>query len=230
MDKVSIVVKHRDVTGTRAAKRLRRDGLIPGVLYGHGKDAALITVEPHQLRDALNTGAGMHAVLDVTFEGQKRAHKAIVKELELDRVKNHVIHVDLQEIRLDETIESMVTVRFEGESKGVKMGGLLDESVREVTVKGMVTDIPEHLVVDISDLSLGDTATVADLQVPDGIEVLDAPDEVLCSVLSPRKAEAALEEIEEAAEARRRRRARGRGQGREGGGRRGVTPVTRRAA
>ena len=201
MDKVSIVVQHRDVTGTRAAKRLRRAGLIPGVLYGHGKDAVLITVEPHQLRDALNTGAGMHAVLDVTFEGQKRPHKAIVKELELDRVKNHVIHVDLQEIRLDETIESMVTVRFEGESKGVKMGGLLDESVREVMVKGIVTDIPEHLLVDISELSLGDTATVADLQVPEGIEVLDAPDEVLCSVLSPRKAEAALEEIEEAAEA-----------------------------
>jgi large subunit ribosomal protein L25 len=201
MDKVSIVVKHRDVTGTPAAKRLRREGLIPGVLYGHGKDAVLISVEPHALRDALGTEAGMHAVLDVTFEDQKRAHKAIVKELELDRVKHHVIHVDLQEIRLDEVIESMVTVRFEGESRGVKMGGLLDEAVREVTVKGKVTDIPEHLVVDIAHLSLGDTATVADLQVPEGIEVLDAPDEVLCSVLSPRKAEAALEEIEEAAEA-----------------------------
>jgi large subunit ribosomal protein L25 len=201
MDRVSIVVKHRDVTGTRAANRLRRAGLIPGVLYGHGKDAVAISVDPHALRDALGTEAGRHAVLDVTFEGQKRAHKAIVKELELDRVKHHVIHVDLQEIRLDETIESAVTVRFEGESKGVKMGGLLDEVVREVTVKGKVTDIPEHLVLDISALGLGDTATVADLQVPEGIEVLDAPGEVLCSVLSPRKAEAALEEVEEAAEA-----------------------------
>jgi large subunit ribosomal protein L25 len=198
MDKVNIVVKHRDVTGTRNAKRLRRDGLIPGVLYGHGKDAVLIAVDPHLLRQALSTDAGMHAVLDVTVEGQKRGHKAIVKELDLDRVKHHVIHVDLQEIRLDETIESMVSVRFEGEAKGVKMGGLLDESVREVAVKAVVTDIPEHLLLDISDLELGDTATVSDLRPPEGVEILNDPDEVLCSVLSPRKAEAALEEIEEA--------------------------------
>ena len=80
MDNVSIVVHKRDVTGTRAAKRLRKSGLIPGVLYGHGKDAVLIAVEPHALRDALTTDAGTHAVLDVTFEGQKRSHNAIVKE------------------------------------------------------------------------------------------------------------------------------------------------------
>ncbi len=201
MDRVSIVVRPRDVSGTRAARRLRRDGFIPGVLYGHGKDATLIAIDPHTLREALSTEAGMHAVLDVTLEGQKRAHKAIVKELELDKVKHTVTHVDLQEIRLDETIESTVTVHFEGESRGVKMGGLLDEVVREVTVKGRVTDIPEHLVLDISELGLGDTATVADLRVPEGVEVQDAPDEVLCSVLSPRKAEAVLEEIEEAAAA-----------------------------
>ena len=101
MDRVSIVVQHRDVTGTRAAKRLRRSGLIPGVLYGHGSDAVLIAIEPHALRDALGTEAGMHAVLDVTVEGHKRGHKAIVKELELDRVKQTITHVDLQEIRLD---------------------------------------------------------------------------------------------------------------------------------
>ena len=201
MDRVSIVVKHRDVTGTRAAKRLRREGLIPGVLYGHGKDAVLIALDPHRLRDALTTDAGTHAVLDVTVEGQKRAHKAIVKELELDRVKHNVIHVDLQEIRLDETIESAVTVRFEGEAKGVKLGGLLDETMREVNVKAVVTAIPEHLVVDISELGIGDTATVADLHAPDGVEILHEQDEVLCSVLMPRKAEVALGEVEEGEEA-----------------------------
>ena len=201
MDRVSIVVQHRDVTGTRAAKRLRRSGLIPGVLYGHGRDAVLIAIEPHALRDALSTEAGMHAVLDVTVEGHKRGHKAIVKELELDRVKQNITHVDLQEIRLDEAIESTVAVHFEGEASGVKAGGLLDEVVREVTVKGLVTDIPEHLVLDISGLGLGDTATVRDLRPPEGVEIVDDLDVVLCSVLSPRKADAALEEIEEAAAA-----------------------------
>jgi large subunit ribosomal protein L25 len=189
MDNVSIVVHKRDVTGTRAAKRMRKSGLIPGVIYGHGKDAVLIAVEPHVLRDALGTSAGTHAVLDVTLEGQKRGHKAIVKELVLDRVKSNVIHVDLQEIRLDETIESTVSVHFEGEAKGVKAGGMLDESTREVTVKGIVTAIPEHLALDISELDMNETLKVADLQVPEGIEVLDDPEVVLCSVLPPRKVE-----------------------------------------
>ncbi len=189
MDNVSIVVHKRDVTGTRATKRLRKSGLIPGVIYGHGKDAVLIAVEPHVLREALHTSAGMHAVLDVTFEGQKRGHKAIVKELVLDRVKSNVIHVDLQEIRLDETIETTVSIHFEGEAKGVKAGGMLDESTREVTVKGLVTAIPEHLVLDISELDMNETLQVANLVVPEGIEVMADPEEVLCSVLPPRKVE-----------------------------------------
>ena len=188
MDNVNIVVHKRDVTGSRASRRMRKEGLIPGVIYGHGNEAVLIAVEPHVLRDALTTEAGTHAVLNVTFEGQKRGHKAIVKEMTLDRVKHNVIHLDLQEIRLDETIETTVAVRFEGESKGVKAGGLLEEAIREVSVKGVVTEIPEHLVMDITELEVGSTLKVADLQVPEGIEVLDDPEEVLCSVLMPRKA------------------------------------------
>lgn len=200
MDNVDIVVQKRDVTGSRASRRMRKAGLIPGVLYGHGKDAVLIAVEPHLLREALSTEAGTHAVLNVTFEGQKRGHKAIVKDMTLDRVKSTVIHVDLQEIRLDETIETTVAVHFEGESVGVKAGGMLEEAVREVSVKGVVTAIPEHLVMDISALEVGGTLKVADLEVPEGIEVLDDPDAVLCSVLAPRKAVEA-EEGEEAPEA-----------------------------
>jgi large subunit ribosomal protein L25 len=187
MDNVNIVVHKRDVTGTRASKRMRKEGLIPGVLYGHGKDAVHIAVEPHALRDALTTDAGTHAILNVTFDDQKRSHKAIVKEMTLDRVKSTVIHVDLQEIRLDETIETTVAIHFEGESKGVKLGGLLEESVREVTVKGVVTEIPEHLVMDISELDVNETLKVSDLQVPEGIEVMADADDVLCSVLPPRK-------------------------------------------
>ena len=200
MDNVSIVVHKRDVTGTRATKRLRKSGLIPGVIYGHGKEAVLIAVEPHVLREALSTSAGMHAVLDVTFEGQKRGHKAIVKDLALDSVKSIVTHIDLQEIRLDETIETTVSIRFEGEPKGVKAGGMLDESTREVTVKGLVTAIPEHLVVDVSELDMNETLQVSDLEVPEGIEIENDPDEVLCSVLPPRKVEEEGVEAEEAVE------------------------------
>jgi len=203
MEKVKLVVQHREETGSRAARRLRRQGRIPGVLYGHGKPAVLLSLEPSALREALSTDAGTHAVLEVVFEDQKKVHRAIVKEMELDRVKHAVTHVDLEEVRLDQVVETKVAVRFEGTAKGVKMGGMVDEVSREVTVKGLVTDIPEHLVVDITDLGIGDAAHVSDLRVPDELEVLDDAELVLCSVLLPRKAEVeevAEEGIEEAAE------------------------------
>jgi len=194
MDRVNIVVQPRDVTGSRAARRLRKSGLIPGVLYGHGKEATLIAVDPHVLRAALSTGAGTHAVLAVTVEGHKRAHNAIIKEMELDRVKSTLTHIDLQEIRLDETIETTVAVSFVGEAIGVKAGGMLDESTREVTVRGLVTAIPEHLVLDISEMDVNDTAKVGDLVAPEGLEIVDDAEQVLCSVLPPRKVEEEAEE------------------------------------
>ena len=198
MEKVTLVVQPRDLTGSRNARRLRKSGLIPGVLYGHGKHATAFAVDPHLLRSVLSGGGGTHAVLSVTVEGHSKAHNAIIKELELDRVKSTVTHIDLQEIRLDETIETTVAVSFEGEAIGLKSGGMLDESTREVTIKGLVTAIPERLVLDISEMDINDTAKVGDLVVPEGIEVLNDPDEVLCSLLPPRKVE---EELEEGAEA-----------------------------
>ena len=197
MEKVTLVVQPRDLIGSRNARRLRKTGLIPGVLYGHGKEATAFAVDPHALRPVL-VGGGTHAVLSVTVEGHGKAHNAIVKELELDRVKSTVTHIDLQEIRLDETIETTVTVSFEGEAIGLKSGGMLDESTREVTIKGLVTAIPERLVLDISAMDINDTAKVGDLVVPEGIEVMNDPEEVLCSLLPPRKVE---EELEEGAEA-----------------------------
>ena len=200
MDNVRLPTHPRQETGTRAAKRLRKQGFIPGVLYGHGKPAVMFSVEPACLREALSSEAGRNAVLEVALEGQKRTHHAIIKELKLDPVRHIVTHVDLQEIRLDEVIEAKVTVRFEGTSEGEKMGGMLDETTREVTVKGKVTEIPEHLLIDISALTIGDALYLKDLSVPEGIEVLDDLEQVLCSVLMPRKlAEALPEEEEEAA-------------------------------
>lgn len=200
MENVSIVVQPRDATGTRAARRLRREGFIPGVLYGHGKAATLFSVEPAVMREALSTSAGTHAVLSVTIEGTRGTRKAIVKEIALHKSKSTATHIDLQEIRLDETIESQVAIHFEGESKGVKAGGVLDESLREVTVRGVVTAIPQHLVLDISELDVNDTAKVSDLQVPAAVTVVDDPEQVVCSVLPPRVAEEGLEEGAEVGE------------------------------
>ncbi|HET6494482.1 MAG TPA: 50S ribosomal protein L25 [Thermoleophilia bacterium] len=199
MEKVSIVVQSRDVTGSSAARRLRKSGRIPGVLYGHGKEATMVAVEPHVMRAALSTSAGTHAVLGVTIEGTKGTRTAIIKEFTLHPTRGTATHFDMQEIRLDEVIESIVAVRFEGEAIGTKAGGVLDESLREVTVKGLPTDIPQYLVLDISGLDINDTAKVADLVVPENVVVMADPEQVLCSVLPPRKVEEEIEEgVEEA--------------------------------
>jgi large subunit ribosomal protein L25 len=199
MEKVKLVVQQREATGSRAARRLRREGRIPGVLYGHGKPAVHLSVEPSALREALSTDAGTHAVLEVVFEDQKKVHRAIIKEMELDRVKHTVTHVDLEEVRLDQVVEAKVEIRYEGTAAGTKLGGILDESLREVTVKGLVTEIPQSLTLDITELGVGDTLHVSDIVPPEGIEVLDEPELLLCSILLPRAAEVA-EEAEEGAE------------------------------
>jgi large subunit ribosomal protein L25 len=199
MDNVKLPARPRDEIGSRAANRLRKQGLIPGVLYGHGKDAVAIAVEPAHLREAMSSASGRHAVLEVTLEGQKRSHRAIVKDLELDRVRSTITHIDLQEIRLDDVIEAKVTVQFDGTPQGVKMGGIFDEALREVTLKGTVTEIPEHVGIDVAELDLGDTLQVKDLTVPEGLELLDDPEQVLCSVLIPRKVVETEEEEEAAA-------------------------------
>jgi large subunit ribosomal protein L25 len=191
MDRVKLVVHPRDVDGSREARRLRRRGLIPAILYGSGKPAVSISVEEHALRAAVGTGAGLHAVLDVMIDGHSQPHVAIVKEYELDKVKHFVTHVDFQEIKLTDLIESNVTVTLVGTPVGVSLnGGLLDVISREVTVSALPTDIPEHLTLNVEEFDVGDVAHVADLVAPENVTILDDPDEVICSVLAPRLAEA----------------------------------------
>ena len=196
MDRVKLVVHPRDVAGSREARRLRRQGLIPAVLYGSGKPAVSIAVDEHALRAAVGTGAGLHAVLDVVIEGQSQPHVAIVKDYELNKVKHIVAHVDFQEIKLTELIESNVTVSIEGTPVGVSLnGGLLDIVTREVTVSALPTDMPEHFTLNVEALDVGDVFRVADLEVPANVTILDDLEEVVCSVLAPRLAEA--EPVEE---------------------------------
>lgn len=201
MERTKLVVRPRPDTGSRPSRRLRKQGLIPGVLYGSGKEAQPIAIDEHDLREALSTDAGLHAILDVTFEGKRRPHIAILKEHQLDVVRHVVTHVDLQEIRLDEPIDSTVSIVVEGTSAGVKQGGLLDMLAHEVTVHGLPADIPEHVTLDVTPLGIGDHGRVADLAVPDSVTVLDDPEQTICSVLAPRvvEEEVAEEAVAEAA-------------------------------
>lgn len=198
MERVRLVAHPRSEAGSRAVRRLRKQGMIPGVLYGHGKPAHLLSIGDRDLRDAIQQGGGMNAVLDITLEGQKTSHTAVIKDYQLDAVRHVFTHIDFHEVKLSEPIEATVAVVVEGQAAGVKMGGILDVLVREVNVRALPMEIPEKVVIDVSALEIGDVARVSDLVMPGEVEILDDADEAICSVLVPRKVVLSAEE--EAAE------------------------------
>jgi large subunit ribosomal protein L25 len=208
-DRVKIVVREREQLGSRDSRRLRREGLIPGVLYGRGKKPHAFAVPERALRAALTTGAGLHAILDVVLDGQKTAHPSVLKEYQQDPVRGRITHVDFQEVRLDQPIHAPVVVQLVGEAPGVKEGGVLTQVTREINVEALPGSIPEHLEADVSSLAIGDALRLADLSPPEGVTLLDDPEEtVLATVAAPRveveeveEEEAAEEELEAEGEA-----------------------------
>ena len=200
-ERVRLEVKERERTGSRESRRLRRDGLIPGVLYGRGKAPHAICVPERELRRALTGGHGLHAILDVVLEGQKTTHASILKEAQQDPIKGRVIHVDLQEVRLDEPIQAQVSVDLVGESAGVKEGGVLSQVQRELRVEALPLEIPDHLELDVSGMAIGDTLRLVDLPAQEGVTFLDDPEEtVLATVTAPTvivEPEVEEEELEE---------------------------------
>ncbi len=188
----------RDSRGTRESRRLRKQGLIPGVLYGRGKEPHAFCVAERELRRALTGDGGLHAILDVTLDGQNTARPSILKQYQQDPVKGTLTHIDLQEVRLDEAIQARVVVELIGEPVGVTEGGVLSQVVREITVEALPLEVPEHLDLDVTGMAIGDTLRLVDLPVQEGVKFLDDPEEtVLATVTMPTKfVEPEPEEVE----------------------------------
>lgn len=199
-ERVKVVASERTDLGSAEARRLRKQGLIPGVLYGHSKPVAIAVAE-RDLRTALTGKAGTHAVLDVTVDGGS-SHSAILKEYQVSKVRGKLTHVDLQEVRLDQPIQTGVAVRLVGEPTGVKEGGVLSQVTNEVQVEALPLEIPEHFEVDVSGLYIGDTLRLSELHVPDNVTLLDNPEEtVLATVTLPTFVEEPEVEVAEGEEA-----------------------------
>jgi large subunit ribosomal protein L25 len=197
-ERVKLEVQERDSRGSAESRRLRKQGLIPGVLYGGGKEPRAICVPERELRRALTGDGGLHAILDVTFDGQKSTRPSILKSYQQDPVKGSLTHIDLQEVRLDQPIQARVVVELVGEPIGVTEGGVLSQVDREITVEALPLEIPEHLELDVSGMAIGDTLRLADLPVSEGVKFLDDPEEtVLATVTMPtRIVEPEPEEVE----------------------------------
>jgi large subunit ribosomal protein L25 len=186
-DRVTLQVIERgaDQVGSRRVRRFRNEGLVPGVLYGKGEARAIVVGE-RDLRAALTGPSGLHAILDVVFEGQKTPHHAVLKEFQQHPIRGTLTHVDFHEIRLDQTIQATVNIQLVGDSPGAKLGGVVQQVTREIRVEALPTAIPEHIEVDMAPLEVGATLRVADLDAIEGVAFLDDPETVLANCSMPR--------------------------------------------
>jgi large subunit ribosomal protein L25 len=191
-ERTTLTVKKREHLGSRETRRLRKQGLIPGVLYGRD-DPIAICVEERELRRALTGAGGLHSILDVQVDGTGKAHASILKDYQQDKVRGNVIHIDLQEVRLDQTLQASVTVHLVGgeDAPGVREGGVLSQPLRELNVEALPLEVPEHIDLDVSHMALGDTLRLADIVLPEGVTLLDDLETVAATVTAPSREEEA---------------------------------------
>lgn len=201
MDRVKLQVSLREGRGTKDAKALRAAGEIPGVIYSATSDTQAITVNARALRQAVSHH-GMHAILDVTLDGDGKGRPVLIKDVQLDPVRGRVVHIDLHEIRLDQKIQTIIPVHLEGHAEGVNMGGALNQPVHEVRVEALPADLIDFISVDVSHLEIGQSIRLSDIPAPAGITFTDDPEStVLASIAAPVSEEDLKSEAELEAEA-----------------------------
>lgn len=183
-ERVKLEVEQRETRGSAATRRLRRQGLIPGVLYGRGQNPHPFCVSERELRKALTGPAGLHAILDVVLDGQKTTHSSILKDYQQDVLTGRLAHIDLQEVRLDQPIHAQVVIELVGEAQGSIEGGVLSQVTREINVEALPLEVPERIEVDISAMQMGDTLRLAEVAVQEGVKFLDDPDETVIATVT----------------------------------------------
>ncbi|HEX3432481.1 MAG TPA: 50S ribosomal protein L25 [Solirubrobacteraceae bacterium] len=178
-------VSSRAADGSRAARRLRRSGRVPGVLYGGGGDSQGFDVDARDLRLAL---ASSGAVLDLSIDGGK-ATPVVLKEAQRDPVRGQTVHIDLLRVRLDQAIHAVVPLELTGidDTPGVKEGGILEQIVRELNVEALPTAIPESIEHAVGEMQIGDTIGLDAISMPDGVALLDDVEDAVVATLSPPK-------------------------------------------
>jgi large subunit ribosomal protein L25 len=197
-DKLKVEV--RDEFGSRTSRRLRRDGFVPGIVYGGSGDTRHFKVNARTADSFLSNG---HTLFDVEIEGDK-AVPVVVKEQQHHPVRGDLIHIDFLEVKLDEKIQADVALELLGteDAPGVVEGGVLEHVTREITIEALPTDIPEVIHADASGMAIGDTLQLSMIPAPEGVEFMaDDPEEVTIATLSPPRLEEEPEpELEEEAE------------------------------
>ena len=164
--------------GTRKARALRRQGLVPAVIYGHGRQTEAITLSEHDVSLAVLHG---ERLLEIELDGKKE--NALIKEVQYDTFGQEVIHVDLARVRLDERVEVTVPIVLRGTPVGLSSDGVLQQAANEVTMECTVTEIPEEVSLQVTDLDIGQALYMRDLPLPEGAKLLSNSDTMICSII-----------------------------------------------
>jgi large subunit ribosomal protein L25 len=200
MPEIVVTAESRTETGKNANRRLRAAGKIPGILYGTGKAPTHVAVSPKSIGAILRSASGENTLFDLEIGGARR--KVILKEYQIEPIKGKLLHADFYEVALDKLLEVKVHVEVTGTPVGVKVqGGILDFVTRELEIECLPTDIPEKIVVDVSELELGKHIRVSDLKLSDKLTMLTEPDIVIVHVVAPRAEEVVVAAPVEGAEA-----------------------------
>jgi large subunit ribosomal protein L25 len=186
-----LTVMPREGVGKSVARRLRRSGKTPGILYG-GASPVNIAVDPREVFRIIHGHEGSTQLLRVTFAGSKDSRMVILRDLQLDPVSENLVHVDLQEVNMDKPIQVTVALHHVGEPIGVRdTQGILEMVLREIQVSCLPANIPEDIKADVSSLAIGDVLTVGELVVPEGVRVLTDKAQAVATVAPPAAEEVA---------------------------------------
>jgi len=186
-----LTVMAREGVGKSVARRLRRSGKTPGILYG-GPSPVNIAVDPREVFRIIHGHEGSTQLLRVTFAGSKDSRMVILRDLQLDPVSEDLVHVDLQEVNMDKPIQVTVALHHVGEPIGVRdTQGILEMVLREIQVSCLPANIPEDIKADVSNLAIGDVLTVGELVVPEGVRVLTDKAQAVATVAPPAAEEVA---------------------------------------
>ena len=193
-DTTSLSLSARSPEGSRSARRLRRKGLVPGVIYGGDGGPEHFAVDARILR---NTLAHSGAILEVTIDGGGGV-PVLVKDLQRHPVRGEAVHVDLLRVNMSETIHTTVSLELTGadEAPGVVEGGVLNQETRELNIEALPGDIPDSIVFDVSGMEMNATVLLTALTAPGGVTLLDDPEETVLATITPPTLEPVEEEIE----------------------------------
>lgn len=182
MEELVIEVERRSSAGKGSSRKLRQEGLIPAVVYGAGKETVPVTVDRHAVTELLRQERGMNTVFLLKMKGTKQERHAMLREAQIDPLTRKFIHMDFIRVLKGQVVKVEVPIALQGESKGVKEGGLLDFVARSLHVECANEIIPQSIPVDITELLLGQHVSAGDLDLPEGVKLLDDPHKVIVVV------------------------------------------------